>query len=337
MRNIKTMRYQHFTKNNRTELSILLKKGYSLRDIGNALKKSPSSISREVKANRVNGVYDPDKAHHKAYVKRKYSKYQGMKVWENDEIRNYVEEKMQKFWSPEAIAGRMKRETEGRLSIKADTIYKFLYSGYGQHLCGYLKSQRYYKRKRKGKKLKKEFIPNRISIEERPNIINHRRRYGDYEGDTMGRPKYASPQTLSVVRERKSRKLFAVKVPRLRYAVDGFKTMLERLIALSFTLDNGLENIRYEKLNIPTFFCHAYSSWEKGSVEQGIGLIRKFIPKKADLKDYTQSDVDAIMGIINDTPLKCLNWKTPDEVFNEHNQQLIKQEINQSINVECCT
>lgn len=308
-----------------------------MRDIGAALKKSPSSISREVKANSVNEAYDPDKAHHKAYVKRKYSKYQGMKVWENEEIRNYVEAKMQKFWSPEAIAGRLERETKGRLTIKPDTIYKYLYSSYGQYLCCYLKSHRYKPKKQRGEKLKKEFIPNRVSIEERPSIINHRRRYGDYEGDTMGRPKWASPQTLSVVRERKSRKLFAVKVPRLKYAVDGFKVMLERLITLSFTLDNGLENIRYEKLNIPTFFCHAYSSWEKGSVEQGIGLIRKFIPKKADLKDYTQADIDAIIDTINNTPLKCLNWKTPNEVFNEHGQQLIRQPIRQIINTECCT
>ena len=337
MKNIKIMRYSHFTKNNRTELSILLKKGYSYRDIGKAIKKNPSSISREVKKNSVNGVYDPDKAQHKAYVKRKYSKYQGMKVWENYEIWSYVEEKMRKFWSPEAIAGRLKIDTNGRLSVKADTIYKYLYSSYGQHLCCYLKSHRYYKRKRKSKKVKKEFIPNRVSIEERPNIINHRRRYGDYEGDTMGRPKWASSETLTVTRERKSRKLFALKVPRLKYVVEGFGIMLNDLNVLSFTLDNGLENIRYEKLNVSTFFCHPYSSWEKGSVEQGIGLIRQFIPKKSDLKNYTQSDIDAIIDIINNRPLKCLNWKTPNEVFEEHNKQLIKQEISQNINIECCT
>ena len=337
MKNIKIMRYSHFTKNNRTELSILLKKGYSYRDIGKAIKKNPSSISREVKKNSVNGVYDPDKAQHKAYVKRKYSKYQGMKVWENYEIWSYVEEKMRKFWSPEAIAGRLKIDTNGRLSVKADTIYKYLYSSYGQHLCCYLKSHRYYKRKRKSKKVKKEFIPNRVSIEERPNIINHRRRYGDYEGDTMGRPKWASSETLTVTRERKSRKLFALKVPRLKYVVEGFGIMLNDLNVLSFTLDNGLENIRYEKLNVSTFFCHPYSSWEKGSVEQGIGLIRQFIPKKSDFKNYTQSDIDAIIDIINNRPLKCLNWKTPNEVFEEHNKQLIKQEISQNINIECCT
>ena len=337
MKNIKIMRYSHFTKNNRTELSILLKKGYSYRDIGKAIKKNPSSISREVKKNSVNGVYDPDKAQHKAYVKRKYSKYQGMKVWENYEIWSYVEEKMRKFWSPEAIAGRLKIDTNGRLSVKADTIYKYLYSSYGQHLCCYLKSHRYYKRKRKSKKVKKEFIPNRVSIEERPNIINHRRRYGDYEGDTMGRPKWASSETLTVTRERKSRKLFALKVPRLKYVVEGFGIMLNDLNVLYFTLDNGLENIRYEKLNVSTFFCHPYSSWEKGSVEQGIGLIRQFIPKKSDLKNYTQSDIDAIIDIINNRPLKCLNWKTPNEVFEEHNKQLIKQEISQNINIECCT
>lgn len=337
MKNIKIMSYSHFTKNNRTELSILLKKGYSYRDIGDALGKDPSSISREVKENSINGVYDPDKAHHKAYVKRLYSKYQGMKVWENNEIRNYVEDKMQRFWSPEAIAGRLERETKGRLTIKPDTIYKFLYSSYGQHLCCYLKSRRYKPRRQKGKKLKKEFIPNRISIEERPNIINRRRRYGDYEGDTMGRPKWASSETLTVMRERKSRKLFALKVPRLKYAVEGFERIMSNLNVLSFTLDNGLENIRYEKLSVATFFCHPYSSWEKGSVEQGIGLIRKFIPKKSDLKYYTQSDIDAIIDLINNTPLKCLNWKTPNEVFEEHNLQLAKQPIGYIINTECCT
>lgn len=336
MKNIKIMRYSHFTKNNRTELSILLKKGYSYRDIGDALGKSPSSISREVGSNNVNGVYDPDKANHKAYVKRRYSKYQGMKVWENDEIRNYVENKMREFWSPEAIAGRIERETNGRLTIKPDTIYKYLYSNYGQHLCCYLKSHRYKPKRQRGKKLKKEFIPNRISIEERPNIINHRRRYGDYEGDTMGRPKWASLETLSVVRERKSRKLFAVKVPRPKYAVEGFEAILNPLSALSLTLDNGLENIRYERLNVSTFFCHPYSSWEKGSVEQGIGLIRKFIPKKSDLKNYTQENIDAIINIINNTPLKCLNWKTPNEIFEEHRHQLIKQEITYIINTKCC-
>lgn len=337
MKNIKIMSYSHFTKNNRTELSILLKKGYSYRDIGDALGKSPSSISREVRNNSVNSIYDPDKANHKAYVKRKYSKYQGMKVWENDAIRNYVEEKMQKFWSPEAIAGRLERETEGRLTIKPDTIYKYLYSGYGQHLCCYLKSHRYKPKRQKGEKLKKEFIPNRVSIEERPNIITHRRRYGDYEGDTMGRPKWASLETLSVIRERKSRKLFAVKVPRPKYAVEGFKAILNPLSALSLTLDNGLENIHYEELNVSTFFCHPYSSWEKGSVEQGIGLIRRFILKKSDLKNYTQEDIDAIIDTINNTPLKCLNWKTPNEVFKEHRHQLIKSEIVHIINTECCT
>lgn len=331
------MSYSHFTKNNRTELSILLKKGYSYRDIGKAIKKSPSSISREVSENSVNGIYDPDKADHKAYVKRKYSKYQGMKVWENDEIRNYVEDKIQRFWSPEAIAGRMERETKSRLTIKPDTIYKYLYSNYGQHLCCYLKSHRYKPKKQKGEKLEKEFIPNRISIEERPNIINHRRRYGDYEGDTMGRPKWASSETLTVMRERKSRKLFALKVPRLKYAVEGFGIILNDLNVLSFTLDNGLENIRYEKLNVSTFFCHPYSSWEKGSVEQGIGLIRRHIPKKSDLKNYTQDDIDAIIDIINNTPLKCLNWKTPNEVFNEHKLQLTKQPIGYIIKSECCT
>lgn len=310
-----------------------------MRDIGRALKKNPSSISREVNGNRVNGEYDPIKAHHKAYVRRKYSKYQGMKIRENPELERYVQEKMKLYWSPEQIAGRLKLETQGRLSLKPETIYKYLYSPYGQTLCLYLKSRQHHKKRRKGIKSTKQLIPNRIWVDKRPQYINNRQDFGHYEGDTMGRPKHASSQTLVVARERKSRKLFAKKVSRLKYAIDGFKSIFSKLYALSLTLDNGVENVHYEKLNIPSFFCHPYSSWEKGSVEQGISLIREFIPKKSDLKDYSDKEIAAIIDRINNTPMKCLGWKTPNEVFEEHCPQAAPQSIPISlnnINLECC-
>ena len=121
------MRYKHFSKIERLELSILLKKGHSLRDIGRALRKDPASVSREVRHNSVNGEYDPHKAQHKAYVKRKYSKYQGMKVNEHQEIRDYIEEKIRLDWSPEAVAGRLKIDSEGRLSIHQPHLKISLY------------------------------------------------------------------------------------------------------------------------------------------------------------------------------------------------------------------
>src|SRR3990167_1499635 len=98
----------HFSRMERLELSILLKRGYSSRDIGNALGKNHSSVSRELKRNSVNGDYNPIQAHHKAYVRRKYSKYQGMKIREHPELERFVRRKLKRHWSPDRIAGRWK-------------------------------------------------------------------------------------------------------------------------------------------------------------------------------------------------------------------------------------
>lgn len=262
--------------------------------------------------------YEPQKAHHKAYVKRKYSKYQGMKVVSNLEIEAYVKEKIKyEGWSPESIAGRFNFE-KGMKIIGKDAIYKYLYSQYGQSLCEFLKYKRYNKKKRKNVKTVREIIKDRVFIDQRPEKINERKRFGDYEGDTMGRPKDASPETLTVMRERFSRKIFAIKVKRLKYAIRGFKKILKSKQPLSLTLDNGVENCRYKELKVDTYFCHPYHSWEKGSVEQGISLIREYIPKKADLKDFSQAKINAILQKINNTPMKCLNYKTPNEIYTQN-------------------
>lgn len=305
-------------KGERLELSILLGKGYSLRAIAKAMGRDHSSLSRELKKNPVNGKYDPEKANRKAQVRRAKSKYQGMKIRETHGLEEYVAERMKRDWSPELIAGRWKGETGKKL--KADAIYKYLYSSFGQHLCKYLKYKRYGKRKRRlrTKKPPASHIPDRVSINERPQEIAERKTFGHFEADTMGRPRHASPQTLVVMRERLSRKMFGIKVKRLKYTIEGFKKIINHLPVSSITFDNGLENIRYKELGILAFFCNAYHSWEKGSVEQGIGQIRSYIPKKADLKDYSQTYIDDIMNTLNNRPMKCLNYQTPNEVFNKN-------------------
>lgn len=281
--------------------------------------KSHSSLSRELRRNKVHNSYEPQKAHHKAYVKRKYSKYQGMKVVSDLEIQAYVKEKMKDDgWSPGNIAGRFNAD-KGKKILGKDAIYKYLYSARGQHLCQYLKYKHYDKRRRLGTKhIPAKHIPNRISINVRPTEITERRTFGHYEADTMGRPRSASQQTLVVMRERLSRKLFGIKMKRLKYTIEGFKKIIEPLAVSSITFDNGVENIRYQELGIPSYFCNPYHSWEKGSVEQGIGLIREYIPKKADLKHFSQAKIDAILERINNTPMKCLNFKTPNEIYSQN-------------------
>lgn len=317
------MRYEHLKQEERNEIAILLKKGYSLREIAYALKRNPSSVSREIKNNSVNGKYDPRKAKHKAYVRRKYSKYQGMKIRESSEIENYVEEKLKLSWSPESIAGRMKSDLG--ISVHHTVIYKYLYGQYGQHLCKYLRYKRYKRRKRMKTKSIREIIKNRVFIDRRPKVISFRKRFGDFEGDTLGVPKYTAKTLVGAI-ERKSRYILARKISRLKNTMEGFKKMFQSLPALSLTLDNGVENARFAELKIPTYFCHPYSSWEKGSIENAFGLIREFIPKKSSLENYSQSDINAILEIINGRPRKCLGWRTPAEVFQE-----------QFLNRECCT
>lgn len=312
------MMYTHVGKGERLELSLLLGKGYSLRAISKVLGRSHSSLSRELRKNKVNRKYDPAKANTKAHVRRSRSKYQGMKVRETPGLEEYVAVKMKLDWSPEIIAGRWKNGTGKKLT--AESIYKYLYSSFGQRLCKHLKYKRYGKRKRRlrKKRLPAGHIPDRISIEKRPPEIAERKTFGHFEADTMGRPKHASPQTLAVMRERKSRKLFGVKVKRLKYTIEGFQKIIEPLSVSSITFDNGLENIRYQELGITSYFCNPYHSWEKGSVEQAIGQIRSYIPKKADLKNYSQKQIDAIICTLNNRPMKCLDYQTPNEVFNKN-------------------
>lgn len=328
------MRYKHFTKDQRNELSVLLNKGYSIRDIAYAIKKNPSSVSREIKKNSVNGQYEPDKANHKAYKRRKYAKYQGMKIMNNSWLRDYIEEKMKLDWSPEQIAGRIKLENNNQLVISSKSIYKYLYTVNGQHLCKYLKYKRCRSKKRKQIKSIQEIIKNRIFINQRPEIINQRLRYGDFEGDTLGTPRTAK-ETLAALIERKSRYILAKKIEQLKYAVEGFKSLFNLLPApaLSLTLDNGPENARYPELNVDTYFCNPYSAWEKGSVENALGLIREYIPKKKDLAGYSQEEIDAIVDIINNTPRKCLGFRTPKEVFEE---KYLSKSTN-LLTLKCCT
>lgn len=323
------MRYKHFRQDERYEISILLKKGYSARDIGYALGKHHSSVSREIKSNSVNRVYDPQKAQHKSYARRKYSKYQSMKIRENPRLERYIQEKIKSGWTPEEIAGRLKFKNEGKTIICFKSIYKYLNTPFGEAFQKYLPFKRK-RRKLKGKK-KREIIKNRIFIDERPEIINQRLRVGDFEGDTLGVPK-ASKATLAGVVDRKSRYFLAKKIARLKEAMTALNELLKPHNPFSLTLDNGPENTRYTLLKVPTFFCHPRAAWEKPTIENTFQRLRRYIPKKAYLTNYSEEKISDILDKMNNTPRKCLGFRTPKEVFFQ------KQPIQLQIpNLKCCT
>ena len=318
------MAHHHFTSAERLEISILLRKEYSHRDIARELGCSQPSISREIKRNSVRSVYDPRQAKVKARIRRRYSKYQGMKVRERPDLQKFIIRKMKAGWTPEEIAGRLKVKRKRLPYISAKGIYKWLYSVHGQKYCPLLCSQQWKPRKRR-LKTERSMIPNRIGIEKRPGEANNLTEYGHAEADTaVSGKRHDSRHSLAVLHERKARYVRLRKIPNMKPAsmTRALKKMAKDLTLRSITYDNGIENRDHETvaatLKIKTFFCNPYHSWEKGGVENTIGRIRRYIPKGSDLADYSDAAIAKIEHWLNHTPRKCLNWKTPHEIMTEN-------------------
>lgn len=309
------MKYSHFTKHSRNELSILLKKGYSIRDIAKVIGKSPPSVSREIKKNSVNGEYEAEKANRKAHVRRQKSKYQAMKITSNSKLEAYLIKKLQAGWSPQAIVERLRVENHGVPVISFKLIYQWLASPRGQQHRMLLPAKRsawHYSRAGSTSMP----IKDRVFIDERPLIINGRTRTGDFECDVLG-SLMREPERVTGVVERRSRYLDLQKVARLGESMRACQSMLHYHGAKSGTFDNGTENAHHQQLGIPTYFCDPYSPWQKGTIENTFQRLRRFIPKKAMLSAYSPQDISAIVDTMNGMPRECLGWKMPKEVFFE--------------------
>ena len=321
--------YGHIKKAERSEISILLKKRYSYGDIAEALGRNKSAVSREIRRNSTNGVYDPEKAHHKARAKRLYSKYQGMKVVGNKELRDYVEAKLAKDWSPEEISGRIKEEDTHIKYISPKGVYKFVYSIYGRRLEKHLN---YQGKKKSRTRIKTTKLEGRIFIDQRPKIVEHKRRFGDWEGDFIVSGK-SGHGVLLVLHERKSRYTLIRKIIRLnmKTAYHYIFEMTSGIVINTLTLDNDIVFKRHKELSrilgVPVYFCHPYHSWEKGGVENTNKLIRRYIPKGSDISKYSDEYIHMIQDRLNNRPRKCIRYKTPQEVMLANNQFKFLQNI----------
>ena len=314
---------KHITDAERSELKILLSKGFSIPEIGEALGRDRSTIEREIKRNRTKKTYDPLQAKVKARQRRRYSKYQGMKINDRSELRAYIIAALQKHRTPDQISGRLKEVDRHLPYVSKKAIYEWLYTVRGQAYCHLLPSKRHQPKKRRGKKTERVMIPNRRDIAERPQEVGDRSRYGDFETDTVvsGR-KTRSPVALTVIHERKARFVRLKKIPNMRPR-ENRKAIIR--ISETFTTmhtlthDNGLENKEHEHvaqaLELTTYFCRPYASWEKGGIENMNGRIRRFIPKGCDIDTFSDADIQRIEDILNNTPRKCLNYRTPYEIM----------------------
>jgi len=310
------MSYTQLTQEQRYQIHALLKMEHSRIEIASALGVHKSTISRELQRNRGKRGYRPKQAHQFALQRRKKARTRiAAELWA------LVEAKLREDWSPEQIAGRFKGEG---VAISHEHIYQYIYADkrVGGNLWSHLRCQKK-RRKRVGSYDRRGKIPNRKSIEERPEVVEQRMRLGDWEVDlVLGKDHQGVFVTLT---ERKSRFTLLRKVASKQAKLVGqaIVELLQWVSALeSITADNGKEFAAHQHisqaLSVDFYFAHPYSSWERGTNENTNGLIRQYVPKSCSLKNVSFQEEIMIMDRLNLRPRKCLDFRSPFEVFFEH-------------------
>lgn len=266
----------------------------------------------------MNGIYNPKKAKQKAYVRRYYAKYQGKKIVKDNNLRIFIDKELLLDQSPEGISGRLKNKLEKGLPyVSKESIYRYLKSIHGRSIEAQLRKK---KKKRTNKRVTGT-LDGRTFIDKRPSSVNRRMRIGDAEFDFIVSGK-GGKGILLVVVDRKLRVTFIEPIYIVTIkAVHATALKIKRRYAewRTGTTDNDLLFARHRELEIELmikiFFCHAYHSWEKGTVENTNGEIRKYFPKGSDVSLKTTSFFKDIEMKLNDRFMKCLKYRTPKEVL----------------------
>ena len=310
--------YTQLTQEERYHISVLCKEGFPRAEIARRLKRDPSTITRELKRNTGRRGYRAKQAHHNASYRRHTAK-KAIKL--TRETIRLIIEKIKEKWSPEQISGWLRRI---QIYISHERIYQYLLENKrkGGKLYKHLRRSNRKRKKRYGSPERRGQIPDRISIDERPRIVETKERIGDWEADTViGRNHKGAIITLV---ERKSKYTLLRKINRkTSHAVNTaisemVKGIKERF--LTMTVDNGREFAGHKeissRLNVDVYFAHPYHSWERGLNENTNGLLRQYFPKKTDLRKISDLKVEHVQYMLNNRPRKLLNFMTPYEVFN---------------------
>jgi len=302
------------------------KKKYSRRKIADILWRDHTVLMREYKRNRKRWwSYDPKYADHKAYVRAHFKKKQCKKIRMNNVLEKYIIKKLEVGRTAERVAGRWNNvdrkifnETE---VISWISIRRYINSRFWSYLKYVLiqeKKLRKYKKKAKHWKRQWGKIKNRIFIDLRPIIIGLRTEIWHLEVDFIESIKWDSSVLLTCL-DKTSRKKYAVRLPDKKSdrVFSALKEIIKDHNIKSMTFDNDNWFARHYNLWIPTYFCHTYSSREKWQVENANRSYRKFFPKKTELKNISQKDLDLATDYLNNLPMKCLSYLTPNEYLEE--------------------
>lgn len=320
------MSHLQFSRDTRIELATLRAAGKITSACAQILGMNKSSISRELRQNQdSDGVYRGGHAHKRAQERRRQGKRKQRKIENDLELQVYIICELKRYWSPEQIAGRLKRECKQTI-ICHETIYSFLY-GERPDLVGYLRHQKNKYRKRRGTRarMKLNHAMKVRRIDERPAIVETRKRVGDWEGDTIvGKEK---TQRILTYVERKTGLGMADKLGEVTAQIVQHKTsarfkMLPKKVRHTLTRDNGAEFGDFDRdLECETgmfvYRAYPYHSWERGTNENWNGLLRQFFPKGMHFSTITQDQIDRAVRLLNTRPRKRLSYQTPRERFKE--------------------
>ena len=312
---------KHLSITERDQIQILLSKWFTNREIAKALWRRHKTIDDEIRNNSVKWEYDAQKADHKAYVRRLFYKKTLKKIRSNDDLEDFVRENIKKDWSPEEISWNWET-TNKKLYISTPTIYKYIYSKFWYGLTEYLYTKRRRPKKRRHK-AKRQSIKFRKFIDVRPKIIGLKRQFGHYECDLIMWKKI-SPFCLLVLIEMKTRFKIVHLLPNkwAEYVEELLHGYIKKYSIKSITFDNWTEFANHFKLWISTYFCHPHSPREKPQVERGNGNIRWYYPKGTDFSKVTQEQIDIVVQKLNNRPMKCLKYQTPQYMFSKFLSQV---------------
>jgi IS30 family transposase len=313
--------FRHFDLEERCEIARRREARQSLRQIAAALDCAPSSVSRELKRNTSSPGYRPAYADQQAQARR----WRGSKLLRDAPLQALVLERLAQGWAPQTVAARLAQD-QNRF-ISHESIYRFIaaqivrtndYSW--RHYLPRAKSKRGWRGRKGGSPV--IHIHHRIPLSERPVAAADRAQAGHWEADLMLFSIYG--QAILAVHERTSR--FTVLVVQPSKAAAPVADVLHQLLAplpahlrRTLTFDNGTEfALHYrltDQLGIKTFFCDPHAPWQKGGVENAIGRLRRWLPRKTNLANLPPDAPIHLMYLYNHTPRKCLGFQTPAEVF----------------------
>lgn len=316
--------YRRVTKEDRLRIKDALDMGLTRTEIADKLGFHKSTISREIGRNTGGRGYRPKQAQGLAVGRQQYRNK--LRKW-NKALEKRVVKLLKKKWSPEQISERLRQE--GFESVSHERIYQFVAKN--KSSGGELWMNLRYSHKRRKRRFpsqdRRGQIKNAVCIEKRPVGANNRSRAGHWERDTMIGGERSTGVLVCV--ERKSRVVKLAKLSRRTASKTAAATinLLRGLPCKTITNDRGQEFQAHEKvadkLKVKVYFCHPYSSCERGTNENRIGVLRQYLPKKAKLADLTHHQLKKIEMEINNRPMKCLDWKTPLEVLSGQKVALV--------------